>query len=177
MVDDVYVIEIVRHKFFCIIQENELIAFLHGQSYSNDIIRNGFVVFEVYTDLKHRNSGHASTLYEYLYRTLGYDILSDKEQTNAGIKLWKNLKSQYGSEVAIYDTETNTVLDYDDVPLENLYINGSSNSKLSNRYRLLLTKNQHKPIIEGHGLPEMNWENSVLNKPHRHYTAKELNWI
>jgi hypothetical protein len=146
-----------------------------GLKFSNDSIKNGFVNLRLEVDKNYRNQGYASKLCEYLFNTLKFNIVSDVELTNDGIKIFKTLRKQYKDLVKLYDTESGDILEYDDIPETKIYINGSNSSKISNKYRLILTRYIPTKLDESIGIPSFI-EDEIL-KENIKFTPKQLKWI
>jgi GNAT superfamily N-acetyltransferase len=167
--DNMYTITVDTQTFYCLIEQDIIVAFLAGESFSNKDISRGFVVKEVYVDPQHQRKGYASTLYNYVFKTIRHTIISDKEMTNAGIALWKRLVKQYGLSVQVYNTSTGELLNYNDVHSKEIFVTNPTD----NKYRLIL-KEQTDPLYEQLGIVEGS---NILNGRFHYPVDPNLGWI
>ena len=126
---DIYLINDSDNEIYTIILNNEMVTYLYTTPFSNDIIKNGYVSKEIWVHNKHQYKGHVTTLYEYIIDN-GGTIISDSEQTSAGIALWSKL-SKIGTTM-IYDTDSGKIHKRSDISDIDLYVNDRKN----NHYRL-----------------------------------------
>ena len=89
------------------------------------------VVNQTWVDPKERGQGYGTLLYSILTTQLQKKLISDDEQTDVIRKIWKRATK-------VLDRKTDTIVPREDVPDEEIYINGSESSPESERYRLVM---------------------------------------
>lgn len=114
---------------------------------------------------KYRNKGYATALYQFIFKKVNIPIVSDKEQTKYGKALWAAFDKK--SRCKVYDTKTDTVLNKDDVPPNELY---STDDELGKRYLLMLAESSK---LHGGGNPSQLFHEN-LNYTHEENRGKYL---
>lgn len=80
-----------------------------------------FCILDVFTSSEHRQKGHATALYTSLVKKYGIKLISDKQQTPDGIKLWNRIGKILT--VKVLDVETDQFVSRQHVSDDELYNN------------------------------------------------------
>jgi len=116
--------------------EKEIISSVSG-NYINFLNSKFFVIKNIFTSIQYKGKGFASILFMFFLKKLHIKLMADIEMTLEGIRFWENISKQFGNSKVI-DQESNTIFDRTEISDEQLFINGSARSKISDKYLLIM---------------------------------------
>lgn len=100
-----------------------------------------FILADTHTVPEYQRQGLATSLYMFLLKN-NIKLISDKQQTDKGEGLWRSIRRQHPDRVKVIDATTGKTYNLEDIPNNELYIDGSEETPQSQRYRLVL---EHLP--------------------------------
>lgn len=125
------------HEMYAFIENNIIISSIVGKMANYKGIKY-FILVDTQTLPEYQKKGLATSLYMFLVERKKIRLLSDREQTSGGENLWDNLKKQFPDRVKVVDMETGKIEPFSRNNYNKIYIDGSTNSPLSDKYRLVL---------------------------------------
>lgn len=91
---------------------------MHGTRFISN--PSSFIIFGVYA--RPGNQVRAIELYEFLIRRLGLTLISDRNQSPGGQRVWKQLHRKHSLNVYGYNFRTNQVIDVSGPRLKDAYV-------------------------------------------------------